>query len=124
MFSLKMLNTKRYIVDVKEVVGSQAPENLVISPSSEPPRENKDNSEVIQEIEYLLDSLTADTLQDGDQQLDTGEIYSVGYGLNYAQNRANLPNAKFINLNGGIVTKGYVGDNSIQSIPGSTGASS
>ncbi len=114
MFSLKMLNTRRYIVQVQEVVASESPRNLAISSSATAPRENVDTSELIQQTEYLLDSLTADTLQDGDQQLDLGEVYSVGYGLNYAQNRANLPNAKIINLNGGIVTKGFVGDNTIE----------
>jgi hypothetical protein len=109
-----MLNTTRYIVQVQEVVASESPRNLAISSSATAPRENVDTSELIQQTEYLLDSLTADTLQDGDQQLDLGEVYSVGYGLNYAQNRANLTNAKIINLNGGIVTKGFVGDNTIE----------
>jgi hypothetical protein len=57
--------------------------------------------------------LTADSTA-REQNVDLGLIYSLGYKMNYAQNRAQLPKATFLNDNGGKVTKGYVGNNSIR----------
>ena len=114
MFSLKDLKRTQYVVFNIQAVDGTLGNIPVISSSSEKPRKNVDTSEIISKTENLLEALTADTLQDGEQNLSLGEIYSVGYRLSYAQNRANLPNARITNENGGIVTKGYVGNKAIK----------
>lgn len=117
MFSLKDLkSTKHVVFNIKPVKGTDVGGTFpTIQVASKTSRENIDVSTIVDEKKNLLESLTADsTLRE--QNTDLGLIYSVGYGINYAQNRAQLPRATFLNTNGGKVTKGYVGDNSIKPI--------
>jgi len=119
MFSLKDIQRSRYVVfDIKPVfeTTNQIP---TINSNSEV-RQNIDISQVVFNKDNLLQSLTADSLLESDQNLSLGEVYSVGYGLNFAQNRAVIPKVQDINDNGGIVTRGYVGNNAIP-LPGTTG---
>jgi hypothetical protein len=119
MFSLSDLARTQYVVfNIQDVL--ETDEIIPEIGSIAEPRKNTDVSEIILKTENLLQALTADTLQESDQNLSLGEIYSVGYGISYAQNRAILPRATFLNVNGGIVTKGYVGNNAI-ALPGTTG---
>lgn len=111
MFSLKDIPKTKFVVSVKPV---QATTILPqISTAKQPSKQNIDISEIVSKTENLLKSLTADSTF-REQNVDLGLIYSVGYKLEYAQNRAQLPNATFLNDNGGKVTKGYVGNNSIR----------
>jgi len=118
MFSLSDLARKKYIVfNIESIPETSEIPSIV---SNAPPRENVDVSTLTFNKEILFQSLTADTLQTSDQELNLGEVYSVGYGLNFAQNRANIPRVQFTNDNGGLVTRGYVGNNAI-ALPGTTG---
>jgi hypothetical protein len=118
MFSLSDLARKKYVVFNIESI----PETTDVPSiaSNAPPKENVDVSTLTFNKEILFQSLSADSLLDGDQELNLGDVYSVGYGLNFAQNRANIPRVQFTNENGGIVTRGYVGNNAI-ALPGTTG---
>jgi hypothetical protein len=111
MFSLKDLQKTQYIPSIKPIQATLVLPK--ISSASQPAHENIDVSEITSNTEHLLESLTADSTA-REQNVDLGLIYSVGYGINYAKNRSQLPNATFLNDNGGKVTKGYVGDNSIK----------
>lgn len=112
MFSLKDLQKTKFVAfNIKPVQASLS--SPKIANANQPSKQNTDLSELVSKTENLFNSLTADSTA-REQNVDLGLIYSVGYGLNYAQNRAQLPNATFLNDNGGKVTKGYVGDNSIR----------
>jgi len=118
MFSLSQLARKKYVVFNIESIPETTSVPSISSYAA--PKENVDVSTLTFNKEILFQSLTADDLQQGEQNLNLNEVYSVGYGLNFAQNRANIPRVQFTNENGGIVTKGYVGNNAIP-LPGLTG---
>jgi hypothetical protein len=119
MFSLQDIQRSRYVVfDIKPVI--ETTNKIPIINSNSEVRQNIDISQVVFNKDILLQSLTADSLLESDQNLSLGEVYSVGYGLNFAQNRAVIPKVQDINDNGGIVTRGYVGNNAIP-LPGTTG---
>jgi hypothetical protein len=112
MFSLKDLQKTKFVAfNIKPAQASLS--SPKISNAIQPYKQNTDLSEIVNKTENLFKSLTADSTA-REQNVDLGLIYSVGYRLKYAQNRAQLPNATFLNDNGGKVTKGYVGDNTIR----------
>lgn len=112
MFSIKDLQKTKFVAfNIKPVQASLS--SPKIPNANQPFKQNTDVSEIVNKTENLFKSLTADSTA-REQNVDLGLIYSIGYRLNYAENRAQLPNATFLNDNGGKVTKGYVGDSSIR----------
>jgi len=114
MFSLQDLVRTQYVVfGINDIDGETGITLPNISASSQTPHINVDVSQITERESDFLDSWTADTLRQGEQNVDLSEIYSDSYRLIYISNRAAQNVNNFINLNGGKVTTGYVGNGAI-----------
>ena len=114
MFSLKDVPKTKFIVT--NIQGIQASTSLPkISSAIQVSQQNTDVSELIRGTEICLEALTSDSTLT-QQNVDLGLIYSVGYRINYTDNRSKVSATTFLNDSGGKVTTGYVGNQSIKSL--------